>query len=423
MSIPVLKIYDENHNPIPIPAIRGEKGEKGDKGDKGDVGGITILGYYASAAALQAAVPSPAAGDTYGIGSAAPYDIYIWDAVNSRWVNNGSIQGAKGEKGDKGDNGADGTDGTDGADGVSVTNAVINSSGELVLTLSSGNTLNAGAAKGEAGAAGEKGNDGHTPVKGTDYWTAEDKAGIVADVLGELHRRTDIGLRIAAQLSEPLEATDNMIWIETETAVPEGKYMVSSQQPAAGLENGFVWIREMYLPKAEIHIPDSHTALSIAQVWQLENGEWIWKRAHVYDLDAEEWRDTGVYWFKAGTGFNTEVFGAVYISNSVKALIGENNSCINFSSAQVTVSMQNLIPAGKFKYLVVDAEITGGSDGLRVGVDDEYTGAQFLHFQELYNHVRTTTVIDISAVSTAFLPKCYLPVAGTSAKVYNLWLL
>lgn len=36
------------------------------------------------------------------------------------------------------------------------------------------------------GPAGKDGQDGHTPVKGTDYWTADDKAGIVSDVLAAL---------------------------------------------------------------------------------------------------------------------------------------------------------------------------------------------------------------------------------------------
>ena len=31
-----------------------------------------------------------------------------------------------------------------------------------------------------------KGTDGHTPVKGTDYWTASDKAEIVAEVTAAL---------------------------------------------------------------------------------------------------------------------------------------------------------------------------------------------------------------------------------------------
>ena len=64
------------------------------KGDKGDTGSnFTILGYFDTVAALQAAVPNPKAGDAYGVGTAAPYDIYIWDSVHSKWVNNGNLQG------------------------------------------------------------------------------------------------------------------------------------------------------------------------------------------------------------------------------------------------------------------------------------------------------------------------------------------
>ena len=65
-----------------------------EKGDKGDTGAnFTILGYFDTLAALQAAVPNPKAGDAYGVGTAAPYDIYIWDSVHSKWVNNGNLQG------------------------------------------------------------------------------------------------------------------------------------------------------------------------------------------------------------------------------------------------------------------------------------------------------------------------------------------
>lgn len=40
--------------------------------------------------------------------------------------------------------------------------------------------------KGDKGDPGAKGADGKTPVKGTDYWTAADKAEIVADTLAAL---------------------------------------------------------------------------------------------------------------------------------------------------------------------------------------------------------------------------------------------
>lgn len=52
---------------------------------------FTILGYYDTLDALNAAVPSPTAGMAYGIGTAAPYNLYVWDAVNSVWKNNGPL--------------------------------------------------------------------------------------------------------------------------------------------------------------------------------------------------------------------------------------------------------------------------------------------------------------------------------------------
>lgn len=40
--------------------------------------------------------------------------------------------------------------------------------------------------KGDPGTPGKNGTDGHTPVKGTDYWTAADKDEIVAEVVSAL---------------------------------------------------------------------------------------------------------------------------------------------------------------------------------------------------------------------------------------------
>lgn len=56
-----------------------------------------IRGYYAAAEALTAAVTGPEAGDAYGVGADAPYDIYVWDGVGSRWVNNGPLFGVRGK--------------------------------------------------------------------------------------------------------------------------------------------------------------------------------------------------------------------------------------------------------------------------------------------------------------------------------------
>lgn len=75
--------------------------------------------------------------------------------------------GAKGDKGDKGDTGAQGIQGIQGE------------KGETGAKGDKGD-------KGDTGATGAAGQDGHTPVKGTDYWTAADKAEIVEDVEEEI---------------------------------------------------------------------------------------------------------------------------------------------------------------------------------------------------------------------------------------------
>ena len=261
----------------------GAKGEKGDKGDKGDTGatgpqgetgprgpqgpkgdtgsGFKVLGYYATAAALSAAVANPEAGMAYGVGTAEPYDIYIYDSVSKSWKNNGPLQGAKGDtgvgvanvtfdddvmtvnltsgahyssgslrgpqgvkgdagaKGEKGDPGAQGEKGATGAAGAPGTDGItptIGANGNWFLGSTDtgkpsrgekgeqgaqgpqgepgvkGETGAAGATgpegpqgprgeqgpQGEPGATGPQGPAGHTPVKGTDYFTAADKSEI-----------------------------------------------------------------------------------------------------------------------------------------------------------------------------------------------------------------------------------------------------
>lgn len=71
---------------------------------------LVIKGYYDTAAALKAAVQHPKPGETYAVGTAVPYDIYVWDALSGEWVNNGPIHGAKGDPGEQGPMGAPGRD-------------------------------------------------------------------------------------------------------------------------------------------------------------------------------------------------------------------------------------------------------------------------------------------------------------------------
>lgn len=76
--------------------------------------GMTILGFFNTLAELEAGVPEPSPGVVYGVGEEAPYDIYVWDALNNVWKNNGNIRGA---------------DGTNGSDAIVTAGAVVGALG------------------------------------------------------------------------------------------------------------------------------------------------------------------------------------------------------------------------------------------------------------------------------------------------------
>ena len=80
---------------------------------------------------------------------------------NGNWIEIPSIVGPAGPQGPIGETGPQGEPGVPGKDG-------------------------ANGKDGKDGAPGKDGQDGKTPVKGTDYWTTEDQAAIVADVVAAL---------------------------------------------------------------------------------------------------------------------------------------------------------------------------------------------------------------------------------------------
>ena len=147
---------------------QGPQGPQGPTGPKGDTGaGFIVKGYYRTASALQTSVKNPAAGDAYGVGTAEPYDIYVYDGVTGTWINNGALQGAKGDtgpqgpKGDKGDTGpqgepgADGKDGTPGKDGTDGITPTIGANGNWFL----GAADTGKPSRGEKGDPGKDGKD------------------------------------------------------------------------------------------------------------------------------------------------------------------------------------------------------------------------------------------------------------------------
>lgn len=107
---------------------------------------------------------------------------------NGKLQYNGSDVGLKGDKGDTGAAGADGKDGTNGI------TPHIGDNGNWYI----GSTDTGKPSRGEkgntgaSGASGKNGTDGKTPVKGTDYWTDEDKQEIINDVIAALPDGTEV---------------------------------------------------------------------------------------------------------------------------------------------------------------------------------------------------------------------------------------
>ena len=191
-TVAVVSITDKNGT------TQAEIHDGTDGRDGADGKNFKILGYYETLEALETAVPTPDPGDAYNIGTSAPYDVYIYDAVNGTWKNNGSISGIAGEDGysptaevtksgkvstftvtDKNGtttveihDGGDGTDGRNGVDGLTpnitvgtVTTGeegsaasaeIVGTSPELILNLT--------IPRGNTGAAGRDGKDGSDAV-------------------------------------------------------------------------------------------------------------------------------------------------------------------------------------------------------------------------------------------------------------------
>lgn len=184
----------------------GHAGPTGPTGPKGDTGaGFVVKGYYATASLLQNAVQSPDVGDAYGVGTAEPYDIYIYDGVSGTWVNNGPLQGAKGDKGDPGEQGPKGETGStgqqgprgpagaDGAPGAaghtpeitatkSGKTTTIKSDGVAIATINDGADGSPGkdGSNGAPGKAGTNGKDGAPGADGTTFTPSVSAAGVLS---------------------------------------------------------------------------------------------------------------------------------------------------------------------------------------------------------------------------------------------------
>lgn len=136
----ILRIKDENGVWQNVPALVGPPGKNGAQGEPGPAGSD---GFSPIATVTQTE-------------TGATISIQDKSGTTTATITNG----AKGEKGDKGDTGDQGPQGIQGIQGPQ----------------------------------GPAGQDGYTPIKGTDYWTAADQAQIVQDVLAALPAAEEVSV-------------------------------------------------------------------------------------------------------------------------------------------------------------------------------------------------------------------------------------
>ena len=157
--------FDGPQGPQGLQGIQGEQGPQGLKGDKGEPGPTGPQG------------PKGDTGTTGQQGETGPQ----------------GPQGPAGKDGADGAPGKDGADGQSGADGVGIqsveqttTSAEDGGTNVVTVTKTDGTTSTFSIKNGSKGSTGQAGADGHTPIKGTDYWTEADQQAIVDDVLAAL---------------------------------------------------------------------------------------------------------------------------------------------------------------------------------------------------------------------------------------------
>ena len=122
--------------------------QKGDAGDTGETGAPgAAAGFGQATATVDESTGTPSVDVT----TSGP---------DTAKVFNFAFSGLKGETGAKGDPGDTGDTGATGPQGVSVTDAEIDESGHLIITLSAGEPIDAGNAVGPVGATGETGQTG-----------------------------------------------------------------------------------------------------------------------------------------------------------------------------------------------------------------------------------------------------------------------
>lgn len=156
-----------------IAMLKGEKGDPGPAGKDGATGPAGKDGEQGSdGVSIASVVQTTTSTEDGGIN------------VVSVTLSDGKVFRFNVRNGSKGSNGTNGTNGKNGRDGVSptVTTSTITGGHRVSITDSTGTK----SFDVKDGKNGDPGAPGYTPQRGTDYWTADDQAAIVREVLNEL---------------------------------------------------------------------------------------------------------------------------------------------------------------------------------------------------------------------------------------------
>lgn len=163
------------------PGPQGEKGEKGDKGDPGETGPAGETGPQGSIGPQGEKGEPGADGKDGATGPQGPEG----PAGPQGEAGPAGPQGPEGPAGPAGEKGETGATGETGPQGPKGDPGEIGPQGETGPQGPAGETGPTGATgpEGPTGPQGPAGADGKTPVRGTDYWTAEDQSAIITEIL------------------------------------------------------------------------------------------------------------------------------------------------------------------------------------------------------------------------------------------------
>lgn len=200
-----------------------------------------------------------------------------------------------------------------------------------------------------------------TIVGDTDLVSGNIKKGV--NIFGVDGSYTNLNFTIVGGTTEPINPTENMIWINTNTEIANWSF--NPNTPSVALETGTVWFQINTSSNAELNIlEDTNEAyLAPTSAKQYENGAWVEK-------EAKCWQDN--QWKTLAIIFNvfSEVYGAcVPMSASAQENVGVGigSNYISFSwngypsYTGQSCWTQSTIDVSNYHTLIIDCNVTNNT--------------------------------------------------------------